>query len=42
MDKLLEMGQLLVEILEVVPGLLVGSVPLVLLVFSHYLALYSL
>jgi hypothetical protein len=40
--QLLQVGELLVQILEVVPRLLVGGVPLVLLVFRHYLALDSL
>ena len=38
-DELLEVGELLVEILEGVPGLLVGGVPLVLLILCNNLPL---
>lgn len=40
--QLLEVRQLLVQILEVVPGVLVGLVHLVLLVLSHDITLYLL
>ena len=42
MNKLLYVRQLLMEVLEVGPSLLIGLVPLILLVLFHYAMLHIL